>query len=336
MKSDTAGKTVKHFTDLDGLRGVLALGVVVLHFGVNALVARVTLGFLPGVLLQLSVDFFFILSGFVLAHSMANKQIEPWRFAVKRAWRLLPVHYVTFAASVAVLAANPRLPLLSLWGAITPVRVVSDALLVSPLNGSEPLNFPAWSIAWELFLPIVAVVLVRSFGLFVARWSALLLILLGFGASALAWRVACGDHFYGLRALAGLLGGALLYRWRAKVPGIAGRAVLTSLLLAMAMVMLFAVRFPLIAITFPWLAALSVLVGSYTQTMLSAQPCAFLGRISYPLYMVHVPVLAFLYLLFGDVSGNVTLKAVGLALSIALAATLAFTIERWGIRKGNG
>ena len=51
----------RHFSDLDGMRGVLALVVMLYHFGLNSMLNRlVPVG---QVYWDLCVDFFFVLSG---------------------------------------------------------------------------------------------------------------------------------------------------------------------------------------------------------------------------------------------------------------------------------
>jgi peptidoglycan/LPS O-acetylase OafA/YrhL len=54
------------FTELDGMRGLLAVLVMLYHLGLNSQLARWTGGWLQASQWQLCVDFFFVLSGFVL------------------------------------------------------------------------------------------------------------------------------------------------------------------------------------------------------------------------------------------------------------------------------
>ena len=84
----------RHRPDLDGIRGVLACNVMLLHFGINRFAARVTGGAWPGFVFDLCVDVFFLLSGFVLTSSYlaASDRGFP-RFAIKRFFRLVPVFY---------------------------------------------------------------------------------------------------------------------------------------------------------------------------------------------------------------------------------------------------
>ena len=99
----------QHWADLDSLRGVLALLVVLLHFGISSFAVRRFS--LPPLRFELAVDVFFLLSGFVLTHSVA-KRPRIGDFTFKRLFRLLPVYYATlalllpFAAGGAIIAGT--------------------------------------------------------------------------------------------------------------------------------------------------------------------------------------------------------------------------------------
>lgn len=143
-------------TDLDGMRGVLALCVVAFHLGSTSAIQKAT-GW-PGAEFEFAVDVFFLLSGYVLALTAGT---DPLRFAIKRFFRLAPVYYVTLAV---MLVAAPDRPF-----------HLSELVLAPPLLGQSPANFPAWSICWELYLPVAGLVLARL--THPARWWAPLLVL---------------------------------------------------------------------------------------------------------------------------------------------------------------
>ena len=86
---------------LDGWRGIGALGVCFIHLQLN--------GFLTsGPSLDswiLAVDFFFVLSGFVMARVYADDLVDGGRvamFAVRRLGRLWPLHIFMLALFIAV------------------------------------------------------------------------------------------------------------------------------------------------------------------------------------------------------------------------------------------
>jgi len=97
--------TRKHFRVLDSWRGIAALLVAIFHLNVYS--AIYPLDFIRNA--YLFVDFFFVLSGFVITHSYAGRlgTLEDLgSFAVKRLGRLWPLHVVVLLAFVAVESAK--------------------------------------------------------------------------------------------------------------------------------------------------------------------------------------------------------------------------------------
>lgn len=149
------------FDVLDALRGICAVLVVLYHFSSDGYIARVPVvqhGWL-------FVDYFFVLSGFVIAHSygarLGSGEVSVGRFMGLRLGRIYPLHLFVLLGFVA-------LELLLVLGGDTIARYVSRA----PFSGSraiEPLvqnlflfqtfgigngagwNVPAWSIAAEMW-----------------------------------------------------------------------------------------------------------------------------------------------------------------------------------------
>ena len=71
--------------------GGLAALLVVLHHTVGRMhIAGIGEGVLPGFLFGfLGVDFFFVLSGFIIAHTLSNPGLSAFEFAARRAIRVL-------------------------------------------------------------------------------------------------------------------------------------------------------------------------------------------------------------------------------------------------------
>ncbi|MDF2117114.1 acyltransferase [Roseiarcaceae bacterium H3SJ34-1] len=327
----------RHFSDLDGLRGLLALSVVFLHYGINDQLRRATGGQVPGFTFELSVDFFFLLSGYVLTYSMRERTPGVAEFALKRAFRLLPVYFAMFALVLAMAAfATRTLPYL-----VSPLpvwMVITDLFLVTPLSGIAPLDVPAWSVSFEFYLPILAVALSGMLGNYVRRHSMVLVVALAVGMSAVAYLVAVGGHYFGLRAFLGLSAGCCLYLSipRLKLPARLFKPLIMYALIASLLVIMFLASIVhLIAVAFPWIAILAVVVGTRTRTFLSGGPMEALGRISYTLYMVHIPVLMASALTVEDVSGHPFIKAVALFAALAAAGAFTIFVERPGMALGN-
>lgn len=143
-----------HIDALTSLRFFAALYVLLLHSGSSAIMSAVSLpGFFQRFLANgyLGVNFFFVLSGFILAHVYQGRLEGPyfsaatWRYGVARFARVYPVYLLalvlTIAASPGILGWHrlPQLALLQCW--LPPVYADNS------LND----NGPAWTLSVELF-----------------------------------------------------------------------------------------------------------------------------------------------------------------------------------------
>ena len=308
----------RHLRDLDGIRGILATCVVLLHFGINSFVTRLTHGAATGFVFALSVDVFFLLSGFVLtaAQARAERHDLP-KFLVKRVLRLLPVFFVTTA--IVLINAGPDYDY-----HLAPLEL----LLGLPFLGRDPANFPAWSITWEFYLPIAAYALAP----FLPKrpsWHPLLLLGLLAGLAATDVAVAAGGHYYFVRAVLGLAGGHLLFH-AAPLIRIAWRQWHTYLLLTVLLaVMLASSAVATVAAVTPLIACALILSGAANDSaLLSSRPVQFLGAVSYTVYLAHIPVLRLFQLMFGTaIDSNPPLKLLGIAVSFLLAWLLTWYVE---------
>jgi peptidoglycan/LPS O-acetylase OafA/YrhL len=143
------------FSTLNGLRGLAALAVVTRH--VPDLTFR---ELLPGS--ALAVDLFFVLSGFVLAHSYTERlrgEMGAMAFMRVRIIRLYPLYILGTAlvtAHFALLADfNYRAWLHIIGSAVFAVLFLPTPPGISPDWHPFPLNFPAWSLFFELVINYV-------------------------------------------------------------------------------------------------------------------------------------------------------------------------------------
>lgn len=270
---------------LDGLRGVAALVVVGVH---TSSIFELPALFPSG---ELAVDFFFCLSGFVVAKAYDGR-VQAKGFAwlmQKRLIRLYPmlVLAVPICAAVAIIVGKADVLTLSTATLVLfPVSLITGGVL------AFPLNLPAWSLFFEM---------VGSVGYGIERHRLSNRALLWFAATAgcvLAAMMTAGHvQNFGvggrLSFLAGLSRmaypfaiGVLLARTTFKVPSI------TDWRLALALVVLFAIPASKahIAVCCIVLLPAMVLLGSNARITLPWS-WDWLGRISYPLYLLHVPIL---------------------------------------------
>lgn len=331
-KQDTKTKDSKpHYALLDGLRGVAALLVVWYHVfegfqfaGNKPVIDFINHGYL-------AVDFFFILSGFVVGYaydSRWGKTLTLGGFFRRRLIRLQPM--VIMGAVIG--AASFFLSGMERWDGthatlwLTFLAFVCGCLMLPALPGMPrevrgngemfPLNGPCWSLFFEYVGNIV-------YALFIRRLSTRLLALLSFAlCCALAWFAVTDQSGYGsigvgwtvdrtnilggmLRMLCPFTMGVLMSRLFKPLRQARGAFwISAALLLALfhvpyiysdgalslngmfEAVCIIAV-FPLVV----WYAA-----SGKTTDIASTRICRFLGDISYPLYIVHYPLMYAFYM----------------------------------------
>ncbi|MBE7181447.1 MAG: acyltransferase, partial [Terriglobus roseus] len=218
------------FATLDGLRGIAALAVILFHLPGMLGPVRLPHGYL-------AVDFFFLLSGFVLAYAYGERLDRGWRtrsFLLVRWIRLYPL----YALAMCLGFATAYLPV-GLDGQLGSVRRMlarlAFGLLFVPSFASDmwlfPLNFPSWSILLEGLGNV-------GHALFLRRRSSAVLLLIAAGAAAgVTWSALRVGHmnFGAIRPIAslavfrlvfGYVTGMLLFRvwkrsrytWRASGP----------------------------------------------------------------------------------------------------------------------
>ena len=159
-----ADNAVSRFRVLDSWRGVCALFVALYHL--NVLSDIYSLGLVRNA--YLFVDFFFVLSGFVITHSYADRLgtvQEVAAFTIRRFARIWPLHAVVLLAFIAAeclkaaLASRGQLIPESapFSGATSVSSIFTNVFLVQSLGIEHQLtwNKPSWSISAEFFTYII-------------------------------------------------------------------------------------------------------------------------------------------------------------------------------------
>ncbi len=133
------------------------------------------------------VDFFFVLSGFVIAYAYLDSLGTPRAtrtFVIRRIGRVWPLHVVLLAVFVAIEAARAIVGLArSSPGPFfvenkAPVTILFDTLLIQALGFTRPTywNTPAWSISTEFWTYLVFALLCFGGRRLVAAVGAVLII----------------------------------------------------------------------------------------------------------------------------------------------------------------
>lgn len=335
MKSTTIlfPDTKPHYQLLDGLRGVAAILVLFYHVFEGFSFAELTNGAGDGLIRTLNhghiaVDFFFMLSGFVLCYAYDDRwtKMSTWQFFKRRLIRLHPMLVMGTLIGFASFAFVG----FERWdGTTTPASWAVTALLLTLLmipaipgapyevrgNGEMyPLNGPGWSLFFEYVGNIL-------YALFIHRLSTKALTALtivlgvihawffvgnvsGYDMVGVGWTIDAANFWGGLvRMLFPFTMGMLLAR-TFKPRQVKGAFWLCTLLL----VFLFSVPYipssdsislnslyevACIVLFFPlvvWLGA----CGSIQSQHIS-KASKLLGDISYPLYIIHYPIMYIFY-----------------------------------------
>jgi peptidoglycan/LPS O-acetylase OafA/YrhL len=304
---------VKRYEALDGLRGIAAIAVVLFHIRWPNHVTH----FNAFTHAYLFVDLFFVLSGFVLASAYRNtitSMTELRRFFVLRFFRIYPLH----AAALTLLVAMETIKLVGSNVGMSPGHpafsgnnslqsLTPNVALVHGLGVLDRLswNTPSWSISCEA----AAYVLFGFAALYRALDSRLFLLLALPVSIVLAGLVvqAKGDlnatYDWGLaRCVAGFYAGAFM-AWMVRNPWISGIfdrmsaqtvTIVTAACVAWIIVALSIADGHLDVLVLPGLVLLILFLhrdSGLIAKLLRTPPCAALGRISYSIYLLHVPVL---------------------------------------------
>jgi peptidoglycan/LPS O-acetylase OafA/YrhL len=311
------------------MRGVLACAVMLFHFGLNTLIAKLTGERVHDGRWGLSVDFFFLLSGFVLCHSFLRRPPSLGGYAIKRLFRLAPMFLIT---TIAVLLAVGR----AAWD--TPTLAANLAISQS-LLGLDSINLVSWSIPFELYFPAVGLLglgLLRGMASPVRLGLAAVLLA---GQAWACWRMAAGHDWPALRAAFGLGLGAiafLVHGAQPRTPVRFSSAYALAAVTAAVLVMAIAGVAPLAALAFPPLGLIAIWFGVGARGLFSTPPLQALGRWSYSIYLLHIPVLLIANAALGEgrVEGHAALKLALIAGVLALSGLAYRFVEAPLMRLG--
>ena len=213
---------MNRFSALDSFRGICALLVALFHLS-----AASHFFYLPFVRnAAIFVDFFFVLSGFVLAHAYSHKiqTAEDLKiFLIRRVGRLWPLHIFMLVLFILLETAK--------WGLITATHIqageapftgsasipaiFTNILLIHSLgfHGVETWNGPSWSISTELWVNVI-------FGLVLLTHSkhsiliTIAIMIVSVGALLIFNKGSLGATYdYGIyRCLYGFFSGVIVHR----------------------------------------------------------------------------------------------------------------------------
>jgi peptidoglycan/LPS O-acetylase OafA/YrhL len=322
-----------HFLMLDGLRGVAAIAVAIYHactvFGGTQLLPKAFL----------AVDFFFMLSGIVVAHAYERRlqQGQIREFFERRVIRLYPMILVGALLGMSVVITSPAARGLSA-GALVYLGLFAALCLpiiranVYPGNHSiTPVNGPSWSLFFEIFVNAV-------YGL-VAKWlTDLRLVAISLTAlvveavvifqfNGVGFGVYVENYQWGfVRVIFPFFTGVLINRVLA--PRMLPKSAAAPMLLAIVLVATFYVptsgvwsavsELTAVAIIYPCVIILAMRLTVSSQ---QGRVLAWLGAVSYPVYAIHSPLFLWLARLQRVAASRFQVSAywwIGMAIAFAL------------------
>ena len=323
---------------LDFARFVAAAGIVVYHYENHF---QPFLGMQAGLLesFHLFVDFFFVLSGFVMMKTYGHTLVSWHAFAVflqKRLARVYPLHLAVTLVFVVGGLLIARLHLPMRHPETFDLSLTLPTLLLVQAWGTVDhagLNFPSWSISAELFVyllyPVFALALLRLKAWPSLALAAALAIALHFGANALGllpwtgWTFDFG-HFRAVPSFfAGMAINILVSRPAVRATGWWLPCGLAALILAMMLA-----RAPDLAIIalFPALIFLMARAEAFAPPAYKTRRVfERLGDVSFGIYMLH-SLVAIAVVALVRASGLTSPPWLALFAVLGTAATLAIAM----------
>ena len=343
--SDTAARPA-YPTEIDALKPLrfLALGWVIINQFENRLGLHIDQAI--GVVGKgyLGSDLFFVVSGFWLAHLVSTRvQSGETSYASvvwRRMGRLYPLHLATIALMFGLMLASQHLGENPHTDVFDPVGLLGNILLVHAWGALPTVswNFPSWMVSAEWFaLLIFPALLTLALKGWSRTWIAVaapVVLMAAMFESAHARGVLFTDMTAQvgiLRTLPDFLLGAGLYRLGLR-RCFGAKAGAAMMLAALAWIV-FAAQ---LRLDDPWIwPAFAPLVLGAAETArggrswLAIPPLRYLGRISYAMYLLYLPVdIVYYHLLHRlgstPVGAQAWLEWVGVFPAIGIAAVLAY------------
>lgn len=293
----------EHRGDIDGLRAVAVLAIVLFHLNP----ATLTGGFI-------GVDIFFVISGFLITSNIyRDLQSEGFSFLdfyARRIRRLYPALIVTVLVTLAAafLFLFPSELEKTARGAVATVLYVSNIFFYDKINyftvGEVRPLLHTWSLAVEeqyyLIFPLILVLLYR-FARRAIIPALFLIAIFSLGFAEYLIRVDASAAFYWSppRFWEFMAGSLIVFLPHRPLPRpMADGAVIAGLFAILVAILAFTPTSPvpgLLALLPVCGTALIIYAGQQrglaASALLSLPPMRFFGRISYSLYLVHWPLI---------------------------------------------
>ena len=294
------------FQTLDGWRGIAAAFVALYHL--NFLNHIHDWGFLRNS--YLFVDFFFVLSGFVITHAYINKiqnSTDLKRFINRRLSRLLPLHLFILALFIILEFSKLLLVQSGAWqldtqpftGEYSIQSLISNIFLAHSLGIHDHLswNYPSWSISVEfytyLIFSIVSLIGFKFRTLFPFLYLGLILVSFYYIYDNTSNLNDATYHYGIFRCIVGFFLGGICYRLFLKTRALVFPFATILEVSLMVTIYLFVTFYghEKLSVIAPFIFTITVYIFSFEQgkisSLLKAKVVQNLGKWSYSIYMIH-------------------------------------------------
>jgi peptidoglycan/LPS O-acetylase OafA/YrhL len=283
----------KKIASFEGLRGIMALLVCVGHLGLNTVAGKIGLE----LRIELAVDVFFAMSGFVLAQAYYFRRRSFSQLFWGRIARLYPLHALTLLWMLSLsLAVGQSQDWSLIWQNVFLLQNV----------GLPPnrwiFNFPSWSISIEMVVSLLFYFVAQRRSGYVSVILVVVGVLLGARELSSGLGPAYNDFAIInsgiLRGVAGFCIGCSAFMLVQSAPSTFRTFGFVAPFLFLAIVSFFFLPV--------WTGLIGVLAGSLFEislllflvisalndrnSILSFRPLSFLGNISYSIYLLHIPI----------------------------------------------
>jgi peptidoglycan/LPS O-acetylase OafA/YrhL len=299
----------RRYEVLDSWRGVAACFVVLFHFHAYSHIYDVPLirnSFL-------FVDFFFVLSGFVIAANYQDKLLQGFgivRFMALRFGRLYPLHIfvlLVYIAARSIQSYFPELASLAQQPAFTTPKesldtIIANVLLLHSFHLYDFLtwNGPSWSIATEFYTYLLFALTLIALRHRTTFACALLLVALPIVLALISPKNIDTTYDFGLiRCIYGFVAGVVCFQifrrlknWRPSSTTEFAAVLLMGLFVSVA-------GTTVLSLAAPYVFGVAVLIFAYESGAISrillVRPFLFIGALSYSIYMTHNFLMGRLY-----------------------------------------
>ncbi|MGP8025780.1 MAG: acyltransferase family protein [Acidocella sp.] len=325
----------RHYLALDGLRGVAALAVVSLH-----VTEYFRLPVQPGHA-YLAVDFFFMLSGFVIAHAYDEKLrwgMGVLPFLAVRLIRLQPLVLLGVALGTGAYLLRARLGGIDmasvLQAACTNALLLPTPALLALRPWAFPVDTPLWSLAFEIWINVLYALLFRvltrltlGMGLVIGAGLVISMSLANGGLNeGFAWH---GFYLGGARVLFPFVMGVMLSRYARGEARLGwAHAMFIPLLLVLCAPVAGGGWFDIAAV----LLAFPALLLAASRASVSQRLDSLwrqLGLLSYPVYVIHYPFVVVISNLCKSSHAGVAASWLGAMVTILVVLVLSALAARF-------